>query len=153
MGNKSHIGYSIRILDNNIWEEYKKTNPSNKVKFDNREEFKKVVKEIFKVISEQILEKKAGVLIRGLGYFFIWKIPRKIKYGLYKRGESIDYKYNHYTDMYMYSPTFLPAKSLEGWSFDTSFNHNIKKGLKKNLLNRIVYKMFPFSFKSILNNE
>ena len=66
-----------RVLDDNIYTEYLKYRLPKKLKCNSRSEVKKVVKTIFQVITEHLLEKQSGVFIDGFGYFFIWKIPRK----------------------------------------------------------------------------
>ena len=149
----SRTGKTTRVLDNNIWKEYNKTNPPQKYQLENREELKKIVKQIFKTIAEEIIEKKAGVLIRGLGYFFNWKVPKKMKYTITRKGKAPEERYNFDTDMYMTLPTFLPADDFKMWSMDATFNRTLKKALRTKLVNGFKYNIYPYTFKKILNNE
>ena len=146
----SRVANNTRLLDNSIWNEYNKKYISKKYKFESREEFKKVIKEIFKVIAKNLIEKEAGVLLRNFGYFFIWKIPQKMKYSITERGKNVVEKYNMYTDNYMYSPQFLGGSNMSQWSMDNTFNYNIKKNLKSKLLSGKHYKMFVNTFKSLI---
>ena len=146
----NRTGKTIRVLDNKIWKEFKKTYPPKKYDCADREELKKIVKEIFKVISEKLVKSKAGVIISGFGYLFNWKIPKKMQYSLTPKGKNIIKKYNYYTDMYMYSPLFLPNSTFEGWSMDHTFNDSLKQDLKENLQNGKKYKMYLYSFKNLL---
>jgi len=146
----SRLGSTFRLLDHNIWKEYKKNYPPKKFSFENREEFKSVVKEICKVISERIVNSEGGVLIQGLGYFFNWKVPNKKGYTITRTGGSIEKKYNLYGAKHMHLPTFLPSEELEGWSMDGTFNKALKRRLRDNLYQNKQYKMYPFSFKNIL---
>lgn len=148
----NRLDNSKRLIDNDIWKSYKGSKHFKKYPVENREEFKLIVKEIFKVIGEQLLTKPAGVFIKNFGYFFIWKIPVKRPYALTTQGKPITLKYNIYTDMYSYSPIFKPAKRFRGWFMDNSFNSNIKSGLHNKLINESkVYKTFVNTFKNLLH--
>jgi len=147
----SRTGKSIRILDNLIWKEYQKKSRYKKYKLDNREELKIIVKEIFKVVSEKILSNTGGVFIRGFGYLFNWKIPNnKLLYSTTVAGKEVEKNFNYYTKNYMYSPTFVPVKKLEGWSMDNTFNRQFKKNLKTELVNGKKYKTYIYSFQNLL---
>jgi len=145
----NRVGKSHRILANTIWKEYKKTTPPKKYSFANREELKTVVKEIFKVIAERLVENEGGVLIRNFGYFFNWKVPKQMQYTLTSKGKYVQ-KFNLYGNKAMHLPTFVPSTDMEGWSMDNTFNRELKKELSHKLNNGKKYKMFAYTFKSII---
>ena len=103
--------------------------------------------------SEEIVEREAGVHIRRLGYFFIWKIPRKMTYNTQVKGKELEENYNHHTNHHMYSPIFLPSldsnNTLQYWSMDNSFCKNVKHGVRDKINDGVNYKMYPFSLSNL----
>lgn len=143
----------FRVLDDGIYTEYKKYRLPKKVKCKDRNELKKVVKAIFKVISEELLEKQYGVYLDGFGYFFIWKIPRKMTYNIMNKGGKVEEHYNYKTNNYMYSPIFIASKYYKGWSMDNTFNKTFKKKLKDKLVSGFKYKTYLNSLSGFLKKE
>ena len=84
-----------RLIDYDLWKFYKSNRKVKKNSITNFNELKLITKEIFKVIAEDMVEKTAGVFIKGLGYFFIWKIPVKRPYAILKKGQKIRVKVQH----------------------------------------------------------
>jgi len=147
----NRTGNSTRLLDNFLWSRYKKVARYKKHKLESREELKMIVKTIFQVIAEKLVDNEAGVFIRKFGYFFIWKIPnRGLRYSITKKGEELKTKPNFYTDNFMYSPIFLPDNSLQGWSMDNTFNNTLKQDLSKQLNAGKNYKTYMHTFKNLL---
>ena len=146
----SKVAKSFNLLDHKIYTEYRKYKkiPKNK-KVKGREELRSLVSVICKHIGNEIVERKAGVHIRRLGYFFIWKIPRKLTYTKQVKGGKAEELYNYHTDQYMYSPILLPSldknRTFFNWSMDNSFAHNVKKGVNKKVSEGYKYKMYPYS--------
>lgn len=146
----------IRVLDDSIYTEYLKYRLPKKLKCKDRNELKKIVKSIFEVITENLIEKKYGVYIEGFGYFFIWKIPRKLTYNVMKKGEGVEENFNYKTGNYMYSPVFIANRYYRGWSMDNTFNTTFKKKLKNKILSGFKYKTYLNSLKGFMkkvNNE
>ena len=147
----NRTGNSIRLLDNFLWRRYKKVARYKKYQLGNREELKTIVKIIFQVIAEKLVENEAGVFIRKFGYFFIWKIPnRDLRYSITKQGEELKTKSNFYTDNFMYSPILLPDNTIQGWSMDNTFNNTLKQNLSKQFNAGKNYKTYMYTFKNLL---
>ena len=96
-----------------------------------------------------MVDNEGGVLIRGFGYFFNWKVPKKMQYTLTSKGRY-EQKFNMYGNKHMHLPTFIPSKDMEGWSMDNTFNRALKTKLSHNLNKGKKYKMFAYTFKSII---
>lgn len=147
----SRTGNSIRLLDNYIWKRYRKHARYKKYQVENREELKNIVKCIFEVIAEKLIENSAGVFIRNFGYLFVWKIPnRNLRYSITPKGEQVIEKVNYYTDNHMFSPIYVPDKTMKGWSMDNTFNNTLKKELSVQLNSGKEYKTYINTFKNIL---
>jgi hypothetical protein len=118
-----------------------------------REELRKIVKTICKHIAEEVVEREGGVHISRLGYFFVWKIPRKMTYNTKVRGGTLEEKFNYHTNHYMFSPIFLPSidsrNTLKYWGMDNSFSVNIRQGIKEKVSSGFKYKIYPYSLYKI----
>lgn len=148
------LAKSFKLLDHTINTEYikyKKIPEKHRVK--GREELRKVITAICKHIGEEVVDREAGVHIRRLGYFFVWKIPRKMTYNIQVKGKGLEEAYNHHTNHHMYSPIFLPSldfkKTLEYWSMDNAFCKNVKHGVRDKVKEGFHFKMYPFSLSRI----
>lgn len=144
---------SIRFLDDVIYTEYRKYRPPSTLKCKDRNELKKIARTIFEVISEHLLNKSTGVFIKNFGYFFIWKIPRKLPYNIQVKGGKVEECYNYKTGNYMYSPVYLPAHKHKGWSMDNTFNNTFKDKLKDKLLSGFKYKTYLYSLSGLLKRD
>jgi hypothetical protein len=139
------------LLDHKINTEYLKYSKRapKKVQAKDREELRLIIRTICKHIGKQIVERKAGVHIRKLGYFFVWKVPRKMTYSQFTKGGTTEERYNYHTDQHMYSPIFLPSldarDSLKRWSMDNSFNVKVRRGISKMVRAGFKYKMYAYS--------
>ena len=138
---------------NTEYQSYKKKIPIKHQARDRRE-LRLILKTICKVIATELIERKAGVQIRKLGYFFIWKIPRKMYTWLMTK-EGLKEIYSYHTDNYQFTPVFLPSirghKELKRWRMDNSFCKQFKKDLGKKIRKGMTYKMYPYSI-GIKNN-
>lgn len=99
-----------------------------------RKEVNLIVKCIFKHMAKSIVNAGGGLLMKGFGYFFQWKSPRKIiKKGILPDKSKL--ATNYHTDGYIYYPTLMTGvfdKNLfDGWSMDKSFNDDLKRDLAK----------------------
>ena len=142
------------LLHHSIYTEYlnyKKMPVSHRIK--GREEVRNIVKTICKHIGNEIVDRKAGVHINGLGYFFIWKIPKKMTYNKKIKGVGLEENFNYHTNNYMYSPILLPSldkkDTLAYWSMDNSFVNKLKQGVKKNVMAGFKYKIYPYSIRRL----
>lgn len=148
------LAESFKILDHRIYTEYLKYDKiPDKNRVGDREELRRVIKTICKHIGTEIVERKGGVHIRRLGYFFVWKIPRKMTFTTQVRGGELKESYNHHSNHHMYSPVFLPAldhrNTLKNWGMDNSFSVNVKQGIKNKLKGGFTYNMYPFSISKL----
>lgn len=142
------------LLHHSINTEYLKYDKiPEKHRAKDREELRFIVKAICECIGKNVVEKPAGVHVRRLGYFFIWKIPRKMTYTINVKGGSREEKFNYHSDNYMYSPVLLPSldakNSFKRWSMDNSFVGNIKQGIKRKVRAGFKYKMYPYSIMKL----
>ncbi len=140
----------INVLHYSIYTEYRKYDKiSKKNRIKGRENLRGLLKKVCDKIGQEIVERKAGVHIKRLGYFFIWKIPRKTTYFKNVRGGTREEKYNYHTDHYMYSPVFLQSldstDSLKYWSMDNAFCEKVKVGVRKKVSSGYKYKIYPYS--------
>jgi len=148
------LAKSFKLLDHTINTEYLKYDKiPEKHRVKGREELRKVVSTICKHIGNEIVDRDAGVHIRRLGYFFVWKIPRKMTYNTQIKGEELKENYNHHTNNHMFSPIFLPSldckNTLQYWSMDNSFCKSIKHGVRDKIKDGFHYKMYPFSLSNL----
>lgn len=139
-----------RLLDYTTYTFYNQQGIPSKHKIKDRRLFLDVVKAVGDHIAQNIVERKGGVLIKGLGYFFVWKVPRKMTFDIKMCGGSKEEHYNYHTGHHMYSPIFMPhlgRNNLRGWSMDNKFCKNIRMGIKNKLLTGFRYKMYAYSIR------
>lgn len=145
---------AVRLLNHKVGTAYRKyKGVSSKNRLKDREEVRKMLKTICKHIGDELVEREGGVQIEGLGYFFVWKIPRKMTYNLQVRGEGLKEHYNHHSGHYMYSPTFLPVvssrKPYQYWKIENTFERSLKKRIKDKIVKGFKYKMYPHSLQKL----
>lgn len=133
---------------------YFKKNPK-KYRMSNREEWFKFCNDFLEVVAENIVDREAGVMLKGFGYFFVWRVPKKMQYSLMKAGKEKTEHYSFHTDNHMYSPIFQPlispANYLRFYSMDNAFSKPIKKGISKKLKNGESYKNYVYTYKKLYN--
>jgi len=116
---------------------------------NDREELRKIVITICKHIGQEISDRKAGVHIDRLGYFFVWKVPRKMTYHVKAKGEKIKERYNHHTGQHMYTLIYQPSIDKKGtlklWLMDKCFNRSVKERVRDKILSGFRYKAYPYS--------
>jgi len=113
-------------------------------KIQGRDKYFKVVKEFFDIIAEETLERKGGVYIKGLGYFFNWLCPRKMVWNPFGVSKDI---YSTETDNRQYFPTYVPVRTRSEWTMDKTFSSAYKQKLKENIQAGKRYKSFHYSLK------
>jgi len=144
---------TYRLLDDEIYTHYRKYRLPKKIKCRDRRELKTIVKTIFEVIAEHLVEKSHGVILRNFGYLFIWKIPRKTSYNIMTNGGKVKEKFNYKTDNHIYSPVLIPSLPFKGWSMDNTFNKTLKLKLKDKLVAGKKYFTYIHSLKNIINTR
>lgn len=116
-----------------------------------REEMRKILTCICKHIAEGMVEEPGGVYIKGIGYFFNWKCPRKMSYHLTIKGKEPEEHFNYHTNHYMYFPTFVPMTSRlharANWTMDKQFDHRIGHGIMHKLKAGFKYRNYLYSLK------
>lgn len=128
------------------YREYDKISKENRIK--GRTNYKKFVNTYFKVIAEELLERDGGVCIRGFGYWWNWKPPKKIIAGRYGT-EGLKTMHSFVTNHHLYLPTFWATDRLVWWSMDKTFNATYKKKLRDKIKAGKVYKMYLSSMKQL----
>lgn len=126
---------------------YKRTRPKE-LHAKSRKEFLDIISTFYQIIGEQLVEREGGVCIKELGYFFIWKIPRKMHYDLMGK-EGYVTKFNYDSDHVMYSPILIPAKRMRYWYLDKAFNNAVKKALRDKIRSGKKYKMYAHTLKQL----
>lgn len=135
---------------------YFKKHP-RKHRMKTREEWFKFCNDFLEVVADNIVEREAGVMLDGFGYFFVWRIPKKMKYNLMRAGENATEHYSFHTDNHMYSPIFQPllspANHLRFYSMDNAFAKPIKRGINKKLTSGGSYKNYIYTYKKLYNKR
>jgi hypothetical protein len=133
---------------------YKKKGYSKEYKFRKaeREFFLKVITAFFTDVADEIAESKGGVSLRGIGYFFVHRIPRKLKPKRAEKGVGVITSFSHHTENYVYCPIFVPRRTfaLQAWSMDGKFSFHVRKKLRDNLRNGYRYKSHVATIKHII---
>lgn len=141
---KTHVIYNKFVREGKI--------PKKHVSED-REEMRKILKTICKHIATGMVECPGGVYIKGIGYFFNWKSPKKMPYHTTIKGKGLKENFNYHTNHYMFFPTYVPMASKthfrSSWTMDKQFNHNIKKGVAEKLKSGFKYTNYLHSLKSL----
>lgn len=127
---------------------YKRTRPRT-LHAKHRKEFLDIVSTFYRVIGEQLVEREGGVCIKELGYFFIWKIPKKIVYNMVLPEKGWDTKFNYHTNHVMYSPVFIANKKFRYWYMDKAFKQPLKKALKYKIIEGKKYKMYAHTLRQL----
>lgn len=121
-----------------------------KYKIKGREEWRHFCNTFFEVVAEEMIDKDAGVLLDGLGYFFVFMSPRKQTYNL--TGEV---KYNLHTDNYIFTPMYYPTRKkgsfLFLYSMDNAFNFRVKAAVRDKIRDGGRFKSYVYSLKRLIN--
>ncbi len=112
----------------------------------------KVISCIMKHIGKSLVERSGGVMIDKLGYFFIWKVPRKIALikGISKSGAYGEY-FTHKSKYVSHSPIFVAtSKELDCWGMDNKFSRRLKRDYLIKIEEGHKYKMYLYSLSKHL---
>lgn len=153
----SHLGERLRFLHKGLYPDYQRYFKNHQVKKENkpkdREELIVIMKTIFKHIGRNVIDRKAGVLIKGLGYFYMWLVPRKMTFKTQVKGQKLKEGFNFHTNQRMYNFIFQPLETSEFkfWSMDGRLTKPLKKELKTKIINEgVKYKAYPYSLKQLI---
>lgn len=139
---KTHVAYTKYKKEGKI--------PAKHAASD-RKELRKILKTISKHMAEGVVECPGGVHLKGIGYFFNWKCPRKMTYHIKKEGEGLEEHFNHHTGHYMFLPTFVPMAGkldlISSWTMDKTFNQNVKDKVRDKLKKGFRYNNYLHSLK------
>lgn len=119
-------------------------NSTKKSVVRDKQEFFRIAYAIFKEIAIQFTDSTQGLILKGIGYFCIWRSPKKkvLKLRNQKKYRS---EANYHTDGYQYHPTIITnvfdKDYLKGWSMDRLFINGIKKKIVANLFKGVKYKL------------
>lgn len=149
----NRLADGTKLLHHSIYTEYRKYDKIPKTKkVKGREELRKVMDCICKHIGEGVVENPGGVVVDGLGYFFVWMPPRKGTY-FQKGKEGSTEEYNYHTDHYMYFPTFIPMKPrvkvLNAWTMDKTFHEQVRLGVRDKLKGGAKFRMYAHTLKQL----
>ena len=142
-----------KLLHHSIYTEYRKYEDIPKTKkVKDREELRKVMDCICKHIGEGVVENPGGVIVDGLGYFFVWMPPVKGTYFKKQEGGSTK-EWNYHTNHYMYFPTFIPTRPkiriLNAWTMDKAFHEQVRGGITNKLKSGGKYRMYVHTLKQL----
>lgn len=101
-----------------------------------------ITKEIFKTIALNLVNRKAGVLIKGIGYFYIGlsgkPLPKGATINGYQIFENFDMKgHNVYPTLYT---KIFGRDSLKIWFMEASYFKGLRRSIVKKLLTGHVWK-------------
>ena len=140
---------NYRVLDDKEYthyREYPRITKGSRIK--GRTEYKKFTKHFYKIIAEELVEREGGVCIKDLGYWFIWKPPKKIIAGYFNK-EGHQEMYSFVTNQHLYFPTFWATDRLLWWCMDKTFNNTLKNSLQKKIKSGKKYKMYLSTIKQL----
>ena len=60
-----------------IYNKIKKQKLKKEHRINDRSEFLGFCRKFFEIVSEELMEREAGVCIKGLGYFYVYLIPKR----------------------------------------------------------------------------
>lgn len=129
-----------------LYEYYKSRNPRNGITV--YREYKKVVGNALKILSRHISDNRGGIAIKGLGYFFVWKIPqRHYSYFTEKDQKKMEGPRPMYNNRY--AITFFPVKKYREWHSDGPMGINLRRRVKNNIRSGFGYKMYLYSLRKM----
>ena len=132
-----------------IYNKLKKKKLKKELRINNRAEFLSFCRRFFRIVSEEIQEREAGVVIKGLGYFYNYLVPRKMP--MYHTNDALGVKQSimYHTDGHIYTLCYIPSDNFKYWSMDNSFSKEMKRGLYYRLMKGQRYNGYPFSTKRL----
>ena len=134
--------HTVRINKHKIVKIYKEYLKSHDVKKEHKLKFEEIAP-LYSILWKKVLQ--------GIGYFFIWRIPRKFAPKTFIGGEKKYSKlYNNHTDGYVFSPQFVPnaTQYLRPFRMDGKFKPDIHRAIQQNLKKGITYRNYLHTIKN-----
>ena len=132
-----------------IYNSLKKTKLIKSDRINDRKEYLDFCRLFFKIVSEELLEREAGVCIRNLGYFYMLLVPRKAQLLTWKDGERVKTIPFH-TDGRRYAMSFMPNKKrFRFWSIEAAYTAKNRKEFYKRIINGQRYNGYPHSTETL----
>lgn len=127
-----------------------KVTKENRLK--NKDEFSYAMANFFRLVAENLIEAKGGVVLKRLGYFYIHRIPRKLKSKTITT-EGLKTHYNHHTDHAVYAPVFLPKQTphMKAWMMDGAFSMGLRQQLAEKLRSGYRYQSHVSTLKDMID--
>jgi hypothetical protein len=124
--------------------------PTNKVR--EYREYKAVIHSLFKAIVDLIIEKESGVLIKGFGYFFVFRSYghiRKMTQGKYKLF-TLAYGGMRVRLVFLsdYSDFHMPF-----WSFEGRFSDYLQLAVTEQAKEGKKYKGYPYTMRTMIGRS
>jgi len=143
-----------QVLDYDFYYKYNKLKKKKSFKKEHRINqrgvYIKFCREFFNIIQEELLEREAGVCIKGLGYFYIHLVPLKEMRKYFDEDGNMMETSWFLTDGHRYKPNFIPSKRFRYWALDNSFADRLNNNLHKNLIAGKRYNAYPYSTKKLI---
>lgn len=133
-----------------MWPHYNKYKLKipKKYRVNNRNLYIKIVIEIFKTISAEIINSVGGVAIKKLGYFFVFRSHRK-RIVAYSNEKGSGMFYNERKNSRYIEPMFFPSQtlspSIDGWCMDDSYTKKVKDEVRAKVYEGFKYKNYAYS--------
>lgn len=128
-----------------LYEYYKSRNPRNGITV--YREYKKVAATALKILARHISDNTGGIAIKGLGYFFVWKIPKRHLCNFTERFQKMEGPRAMYDNRYCI--TFYPIKKYREWHSDGPMGKQVKRRVKENIRAGFKYKMYLHSLEKM----
>lgn len=142
LGHKTNVAYTKYVKEGNMSKRHKV----------GREDMRKILDTICQHMADGVAETPGGTYVKGLGYFFNWKCPKKMSYHILKKGGTSEERFNYHSDHYMYFPTYdcattkLSIRNL--WAMDKKFNASLRKRISVKIKAGFEYRSYLDSPKS-----
>jgi hypothetical protein len=131
---------------------YKKT-LKKKLQVNSQAQLRLITNSLLKKIGDDLIENEGGVMLRNLGYFFVYRSQRK---HVFQKEEedgntkiSIYKKHGGKKVQLIFYPCRKGGRPLLGWTLDKNFTDVLKKRLEAKLDRGVTYKMYLYSFKKL----
>lgn len=159
---KAYADDILSVLDYESFSFFRDNKKIKTSSVQNRGQYAKVLRTIFKKAKENLLENEGGVVLDKLGYIGIIRYPyRQLikKPFLHINGKikAQQLLYNLHTDRYSYLLGFFTdahkLNRLGKWSMDYTFRDDLKRGLAKKLKEGKRYKLYYTLVKGLLKRK
>ena len=120
------------------------------LRINKRQEFLSFAKLFSRTIGKELMEREAGVSIKGLGYFYVYLMPRKMAVRFWNNKNELADGIMYHTDGRLYSYCYIPSKQFRFWSMDNTFTNEHKRELYRRLIGGQRYNGYPYTMKKLI---